>query len=203
MIFIKNLFLSFIFLFLSVYLYSQIPTPGAYNNININIGENVIINPTVSPGSYEYLSVSSPSLPGIALVINQQTGAVRLTNPQTAGIHRVFVKAVNSSGKAETEFEVEVSRAVTQAPCDPMFIDYEPSIIDTISHTGHANLKIYQVLDFNNDGIQDFISQDNSTNLILNLGKNNGDFDVVKTDFKHGGFMEPFRQFLLPTKWQI
>ena len=128
----KKITSTLIYFFFTLSLFSQVPTLGDYSDLRVNIGENVIIPPTASPAAYDYLSVSSLSLPGKSLVIDQLTGAVRLTNPQSPGKHLVYVKAISTSGAAETNFEVEVFRPAPPEICDPMFSDLGPFHVDTL-----------------------------------------------------------------------
>jgi len=175
----KKITSTLIYFFFTLSLFSQVPTLGDYSDLRVNIGENVIIPPTASPAAYDYLSVSSLSLPGKSLVIDQLTGAVRLTNPQSPGKHLVYVKAISTSGAAETNFEVEVFRPAPPEICDPMFSDLGPFHVDTLY--SRNRLRTNQVLDFNNDGIQDVLFQNKNTSLVLALGKGNGDFELVNT----------------------
>lgn len=180
----KTLFIG-ILLLISNAVFSQSPSAGTYPIDTLNIGENAVIQASQAPSAYDYLTVTSSTLPARRLVIDQTTGAIRITNPQLPGTHIIKVIAGNATEFATSEFELQVYRETMPELCNPLFYDAGPTFSDTVFESFGYGVNM-QVLDFNNDGMQDYIYQNRDTRLVLMLANENGGYQKIITEYLSG-----------------
>ena len=124
---------------------------GAYPNTVMISGQNATVFPSIPPTGTDYLfAYTNTNFSGM-LSVNPITGVVSVTNPLTAGTFYVTVKAFGQNTTSQN-FTLTVN--------NPVCSDAEFS--DNGNLAGFYNPQDIAIGDFNNDGIQDFITSDYS-----------------------------------------
>ena len=171
------------------------PTLGNYPNTSVTVGANTTITPDAVPTNTTRINVSTNTNFKGLLAANPTTGVVRVTNAHPAGTYLVTIKAFNdTNGMIAKTFTLTVSNGTV---CN-----------GTVQFTTAPNVstgafpRTITIGDFNNDGNQDFITANQTSNTVsVRLGDGTGNitnntsevfvgnspFSVAVGDFNNDG----------------
>ncbi|MFZ4057339.1 MAG: FG-GAP-like repeat-containing protein, partial [Ferruginibacter sp.] len=148
------------------------PTIGNYPNITVRAADDTTLLPLTMPLAGRMTAFTNARFRG-QFVVNPTTGVVRILNPQPAGTYTVTVKAFNGTGSVTKTFTLTVTAPLCSSPGFTSTSAQDLSV--TVSPNG------IQFADFNNDGFQDIITSNNSSNATLRLGTGLGTFGAAST----------------------
>ena len=154
---------------------AQTPTLGTYSNITLTSGGNASITPSVAPtNTVKAMAYSNSQFKGI-LSVNPSTGVLKITNAKHAGVFPITIKAYNAGSLTNT---TTCTLTVTTTLCSQGQF-YNSATPEISVGSGPQNIEI---ADFNNDGIQDFITANYfSSNVSISLGNGSGGFSTATT----------------------
>lgn len=152
---------------------AQTPTLGTYSNITLTSGGNANITPSVAPtNTVKAMAYSNSQFKGI-LSVNPSTGVLKITNAKNAGVFPITIKAYNAGSLTTT---TTCTLTVTNPLCSQAQF-YNSATPEISVGSGPQNIEI---ADFNNDGIQDFITANYfSSNVSISLGNGSGGFNAA------------------------
>ncbi len=169
----KNILLLCCTMVFSLGAHAQAPALGSYSNITLTSGGNASITPSVIPANtVKAMAYSNSNFKGI-LSVNPSTGVLKITNAKNAGVYPITIKAYNAGSLTAT---TTCTLTVTNPLCSQG--QFYSSVTPEIS-VGSLPQNI-EIADFNNDGIQDFITANYfSSNVSISLGNGSGGFNTA------------------------
>jgi hypothetical protein len=151
------------------------PTLGIYPNTSVTLSTNVTITPDAPPSNTTSITVEASTYFVGELTANPATGVIRVTNAHHANIvpasYTVKVKAFGPSGTATRTFLLTVTNGTACTQNAGFVSPAVPEVALGVSPIAIA------VGDFNNDGIQDFVTGNEGVNTVsIRIGDGNGGF---------------------------
>ena len=163
---------------------AQTPTLGTYSNITLTSGGNANITPSVAPSNTVKATAFSNSQFKGLLSVNPSTGVLKVTNAKNAGVFPITIKAYSAGSLTAT---TTCTLTVTNPLCSQGQF-YNSATPEIAVGSGPQNIEI---ADFNNDGIQDFITANYfSNNVSISLGNGSGGFSTATTLAIPGGLAD-------------
>jgi hypothetical protein len=161
-------FLLMLAFFIPQFVMAQAPTLGTYTNATVMAGQNTLVTPSIPPsGALRAFATASANFSG-TLSMDPVSGNVRITAPKNAGTFVVTVKAYSAASSATTSFSLTVTNPV----CSQGNFVPGPAFL-----TGSGSPTAVGVGDFNNDGHQDLVACNQTSNIVsVKLGSGTGVF---------------------------
>ena len=173
MLLMKKLFLWCCSVILIFTANAQTPALGTYSNITLTSGGNANITPSVAPtNTVKATAFSNSQFKGL-LSVNPSTGVLKITNAKNAGVFPITIKAYSASSLTAT---TTCTLTVSNPLCSQAQF-YNSATPEISVGSGPQNIEI---ADFNNDGIQDFITANFfSSTVSISLGNGSGGFNTA------------------------
>jgi hypothetical protein len=165
------------------------PALGNYNWLTVDLGSDTVNIPTLPPIGISILKVSINDLRFTGIITADSTsGVVKITNAGPPGSYSITV----NGGTVSKTFQLDVLPVCTQAG------------LANVANIGITNPYGIAIGDFNEDGIQDFVTAEyNSSDIAVRLGDGSGGFNsginlssgtntiaVVVGDFNNDGHQD-------------